>query len=141
MAQKVETRLIDDLDGSTAVETVAFGVEGREYEIDLSEANAARLRDSLAEFVAAARRSGGRARAAAPAKQPAKRTTADREHGVAVREWARTNGYDVSGRGRIPRAVVEAYEQRGVEVTAQPGASTSGRPEVTEPFRSSKAAG
>jgi hypothetical protein len=140
VVQKVETRLIDDLDGSTAAETVAFVVEGREYEIDLSEANAARLRDSLAEFVAAARKSGGRARSAGPAK-PAKRTTADREHGVAVREWARTNGYDVSGRGRIPRAVVEAYEQRGLEVTAQPGASTSDRPEVTEPFTSSKAAG
>ena len=41
---------------------VSFAIDGRAYEIDLSEDNAARLRDSLASFVAAGRKSGGTAR-------------------------------------------------------------------------------
>ena len=66
MAQQVNVKFVDDLDGSDAAGTVSFAIDGRAYEIDLSEDNAARLRDSLASFVAAGpqeRRSqrGGRA--------------------------------------------------------------------------------
>jgi hypothetical protein len=155
VAQRIETRLVDDLDGSTAVETVRFAVEGREYEIDLSEENATRLRDVLAEFVAAARRAGGARRGAAAAQRPAKRGSYDREHAVAVREWARANGFEVSERGRIPSAVVEAYDKRDgaeepasgndaagdAEVTAEPAEEESGkkRPSVTDPFARSQA--
>jgi len=48
MAQKVDVRFVDDLDGSEASGTVSFALDGRAYEIDLSEENAAKLRDSLA---------------------------------------------------------------------------------------------
>ncbi len=58
MAQKVDVRFVDDLDGSEAAGTVTFALDGKAYEIDLSDENAARLRDSLATFVAAARRTG-----------------------------------------------------------------------------------
>lgn len=121
MAQKVETRLVDDLDGSEAVETVRFALEGRQYEIDLSADNATRLRDSLADFVASARRAGGSgarsARSAGTsgsAGSAGRRSSsaADREHGAAVREWARTNGFEVSDRGRIASDVLKAYEAR-----------------------------
>ena len=114
MAQKVETRLVDDLDGSEAAETVRFGLAGRQYEIDLSVGNANRLRDGLAEFVAAARRSGSSgSRAAGSTAAPARRSSSgDREHGAAVREWARVNGFEVSDRGRIAAEVLEAYEKR-----------------------------
>lgn len=117
MAQKVETRLVDDLDGSEAVETVRFALEGRQYEIDLSEDNAARLRDGLAAFVASARRAGGArgGRAATPVASSAgtlSRKATDREHGAAVREWARANGFEVSSRGRISTEILTAYEQR-----------------------------
>ncbi len=154
VAQRIETRLVDDLDGSTAVETVRFALEGREYEIDLSEENAARLRDGLAEFVAAARRAGGARRGAAAAQRPAKRGSYDREHAVAVREWARANGFEVSERGRIPSAVVEAYDKRDgaeepasgndaagdAEVTAVPAEEEpKKRPSVTDPFARSQA--
>jgi nucleoid-associated protein Lsr2 len=144
VAQKVETRLVDDLDGSTAVETVSFMVEGREYEIDLSAENAARLRDGLAEFVAAARRAGGGRRAPAAAAPAPKRATMDREQAAAVREWARANGFEVSDRGRISAAVLSAYEQRGAgsdagsdagpEVTAEPGEAPKSRTVVADPF-------
>jgi Lsr2 len=38
--------------------TVSFGLDGRVYEIDLSDDNAPRLRDALASFIAAVRKSG-----------------------------------------------------------------------------------
>src|SRR3954468_10146360 len=59
MAQQVNVKFVDDLDGSDAAGTVSFAIDGRAYEIDLSDDNAARLRDSLASFVAAGRKSGG----------------------------------------------------------------------------------
>jgi hypothetical protein len=140
VAQKVETRLVDDLDGSEAVETVNFSFEGRDYEIDLSAGNAARLRDGLAGFVASARRTGGSGRRAA-APRAAQRSTYDREHALAIREWARANGFEVSERGRIPRVVIEAYEQRGSEVTAAPAeGQQKTRPTVTDPFTVNSAA-
>jgi Lsr2 len=114
MAQQVDVRYVDDLDGSTASGTVSFGLDGRSYEIDLSDENAAKLRDSLASFVAAARRSGGRSsarrgrRSAEETEAPAP-TRTNREETAAIRSWARENGHEVSERGRIPKAVLEAY--------------------------------
>lgn len=107
MAQKIQVLLIDDIDGGKAVETVSFGVDGSSYEIDLSSENAAELRDSLAKYVGSARRAAGSARKARGAAAPAGKI--DREQNAAVRVWARSNGYDVSDRGRIPAEIVEAY--------------------------------
>jgi hypothetical protein len=56
MAQQVNTMLVDDKDGGLADETVAFGVGGKQYEIDLSRANAEGLRAIFDPFVAAGRR-------------------------------------------------------------------------------------
>ena len=106
MAQKVEIILVDDLDEGEADETVRFGLDGMNYEIDLSETHATELRSALADYVAAARRSGsGRRRspdsgeASAPRNQEAAR----------IREWARDNGHDVSSRGRVNSDIIEAY--------------------------------
>ena len=70
MAQQTTVRFIDDLDGSDASSTVTFALDGRSYEIDLSEDNAAKLRDALAPFVDAARKSGGRGGPARGQRQP-----------------------------------------------------------------------
>ena len=59
MAQKIQTLLIDDIDGSAAEGTVRFGLDGTEYEIDLNARHAKQLRDALARYLDAARRSGG----------------------------------------------------------------------------------
>ena len=48
MAQLRKVSLIDDLDGSQAQHTVAFSLDGQEYEIDLSAQNTQRLHDALA---------------------------------------------------------------------------------------------
>ncbi len=112
MAQKVTVSLIDDLDGDRADETVEFGLDGKSYEIDLSDANAEKLRDALASYVAAARRPGGRRRSGgnAPAAV-ARRPSIDREQNQAIRDWARKRGMKVSDRGRIPADVLDAYHQ------------------------------
>jgi hypothetical protein len=112
MAQKVTVSLVDDLDGSEAEETVEFGLDGAFYEIDLSEDNAERLRDALAEYVEHARRSGGRKRTGgrvAVAGRAPRTASADREQNQAMREWARKQGMNISDRGRIPKEVAEAY--------------------------------
>jgi nucleoid-associated protein Lsr2 len=117
MAQKVVVELVDDLDGTASddISTVTFGLDGVEYEIDLTEDNANRLRDGLADFVAAARRTGGRLRRGARAGGSGARPAADREQTRAIREWARENGYDLAERGRIPAGVITAYEQAQAE--------------------------
>jgi hypothetical protein len=108
MAQKVVVTLTDDLDGTEAAETVAFGLDGQAYEIDLSEANATALRDALAPYVASARRSGLRITKGTSGKAvPSQRKSAEAK---TVRAWAKENGHDVPDRGRIPASVVEAYE-------------------------------
>ena len=110
MAQIREIRLVDDLSGDVADETIEFGLDGKNYEIDLTTANAKKLRDVLADYVASARRATtGRRRAAA--NSPARRPAIDREQNQAIREWARKRGMKVSDRGRIPADVLEAYHQ------------------------------
>ena len=77
------------------------------------------LRAALADFVGAARRSGGRRRSGGAGSGPARagartaskgRATIDREQNQAIRDWARERGMKVSDRGRIPAAVLEAYQ-------------------------------
>ena len=111
MAQIREIRLIDDLDGQAADETVEFGVDGKNYEIDLSKDNAEKLRDSLAACVSAARRAGGGRRRGSASSSSARRPSIDREQNQAIRDWARKRGMKVSDRGRIPADVLEAYHQ------------------------------
>jgi hypothetical protein len=109
MAKRVQVILEDDLDGSPAAETVTFGLDGVNYEIDLSEDNAAALRDALAPWVGHANRVGGR-KSATPAGPKSGRSRASRDLG-AIRDWARKQGHQVSDRGRISEEVLTAYEQ------------------------------
>lgn len=109
MAQKVLVQLVDDLDGTASqdVVTIQFGLDGIGYEIDVNPANAERLRNIFAAYVAAARRTGGRLkRGSRPAGKAAGRGDAGK-----IRDWARENGFDLAGRGRIPAHVIEAYDE------------------------------
>lgn len=104
MAQKVQVVLVDDLDGGPADTTVAFSWGGASYEIDLSEANAARFADLVAPYVGHARRVG-------PTRRAPRRATADRasSDAAAIREWAREQGIEVSERGRVSAEVRARY--------------------------------
>ena len=122
MAQKTIVTLVDDLTGEEAedITTVEFALDGVTYEIDLDDKNSARLRDALAEYVAAARRTGGRRatgttrRRSGGAGTGTPRATSpggyDRETSKQIREWAKGQGFEVSDRGRVPNNVVEAWE-------------------------------
>ncbi|MDT8913534.1 Lsr2 family protein [Amycolatopsis sp. PS_44_ISF1] len=118
MAQKVLVEMVDDIDGGEASETVTFGLDGVQYEIDLSDGNASSLREEFARYVAASRRSGGRKARTVAGSQPP--TAADRERSRAVRAWALENGWDVSERGRIPANVLTAYDERDAEPVKTP---------------------
>jgi hypothetical protein len=110
MARQVITKLVDDLDGSEAEETVSFGLDGVSYEIDLSAKNGLKFRHSLEPYILAGAKVGrvGVVRSSGPART----STANREENTAIRVWAGERGFEVSERGRIPGAVVEAYRQR-----------------------------
>ncbi|MGW5575146.1 histone-like nucleoid-structuring protein Lsr2 [Nocardia thailandica] len=112
MARKVVVTLIDDYDGtSTAEETVVFGIDGVTYEIDLSSANAATLRETLDQWIPYARRVGrGKAKPAARREQAAPGGSR-RNDLTAIRAWAAENGHKVSSRGRIAAEIVEAYQK------------------------------
>ncbi|VXB89466.1 Nucleoid-associated protein Lsr2 [Arthrobacter sp. 9AX] len=108
MAQKVNIILVDDLDGGSADENVKFGLDGVNYEIDLSAANATELRSSLERFIGAARKASGASGRTARTKAP----TGGRSHDSAqIRQWARENGYTVNSRGRIQAEIQEAYQK------------------------------
>ena len=124
MAQITEVRLLDDLDGGEAAESVSFSLDGKSYEIDLNEKHAAALRDAFAPFIGSARRAGGPAAGSRPRMSTRTSTGAGRprEETAAIREWATANGLEVSTRGRISSTVLEAYENRGNTAAAAPAA-------------------
>lgn len=109
MAQKVQIILEDDIDGGKADETVRFSLDGSNYEIDLSTANAGKLRDALAEFISA----GRKVTAARSASTPRVRAVSSGRNSdsAKIRQWARDNGYNVNARGRIQQEVQEAYHR------------------------------
>jgi Lsr2 len=121
VAQKTIVTLIDDLTGEEAkdITTVEFALEGVTYEIDLADENAAKLRDNLSRYVAAARKTSARR----PGTRGADRSTGrgngngsatrsgyNRDTLRAIREWAKQNGHSVSDRGRLPLNVLNAWE-------------------------------
>lgn len=103
MATNTTVETIDDLTGETGASTVQFGLDGKQYEIDLTEANATDLRSFLQRYADVARQVGKGKSARKPGKP-------DRNRATAVRTWAREQGYDVGERGRIPSNVTQAYD-------------------------------
>ncbi|TDD61323.1 Lsr2 family protein [Actinomadura darangshiensis] len=108
MAQHVIIAKIDDIDGAPAGKTVLFGLDGRCYEIDLSEANEDALRSIYALYIAKARKVG--TRRGRRSSTGGRRGALGRERAADMRAWAQRHGIKVSQRGRIPAQVVDAYE-------------------------------
>lgn len=109
MAQKVQVLLVDDVDGGTADETVTFALDGVSYEIDLTAAHAAELRESFARWVGHGRKTGGRSSGSGRGTAARSRRSSSSD-ATAIREWAKANGHKVSERGRISADVKAAYE-------------------------------
>jgi hypothetical protein len=108
MAQRVNVVLVDDIDGSDASETVTFGLDGVQYEIDLSDGHADELRQAMALYVGHGRRAGGRKRSATNVRASSS-SRAGGPSAAEIRAWARENGWDVPERGRVSAEVREAY--------------------------------
>lgn len=114
MAQRIQVNLVDDLNGEEAQETVRFGIDGTDYEIDLTTENAEELRSALSEYVDKGRKAktgrrgqggqGGQGFSSAPSKSK-------REETQKIRQWAQDNGHNPSSRGRITQAIVDAYNE------------------------------
>ena len=113
MAQRTVIQLTDDLDGrpisNDKGETIRFGLDRQDYEIDLAEKNAKAMRDALGKYVSAARRAGGRSGRGRGARSAG---GASRDYDPkAVRVWAEAQGIEVSQRGRVPAELVARFQE------------------------------
>ena len=112
MGQKVTITLVDDLDGTPLDagegETLKFAVDGTAYEMDLTVKNAEKFREAVGPYVKAARAAAKSARGAGSTRG---RTTSSysKEELTAAREWLRSEGHQVSTRGRISRELMELF--------------------------------
>lgn len=108
MAQKIQTTITDDLDGSEADGTFRFGLDGTDYVIDLNAAHAKELRKELTKYVEAGRKavtSGRRTvhRGNRPGAGAGPET-------ATVREWAKAQGIEVKDRGRIAAELMVKFQ-------------------------------
>jgi hypothetical protein len=113
MARQYVEQLTDDLDGGKADTTVRFSWENATYEIDLSKKNAAAFAKLVKPYVDAGRKV--RRSTAANGRRAGRSGNGGRgrAHDLsAVRAWAKENGHSVAERGRIPAAVLAAYQSR-----------------------------
>jgi hypothetical protein len=110
MAQRVQVELVDDINGEVAQETVRFGLDGSEYEIDLTTDHAVELRSALSQYVDVARKASAGRRG-----QGGQRGTSSsrekRDEVQKIRQWAQDNGHNPSSRGRVSQSIVDAYNE------------------------------
>ena len=127
MATKVETYLIDDLDGGPADEIVTFSLDGQDLQIDLSARNAAKLRQTLARYI----EHGTRVRAVAATRPGNGRSRTGRgisqERNTAIRAWAAERGIEVRDRGRIKQEIVDQYDAAQREPAPEPETTNGSR--------------
>lgn len=106
MVQQTRVIVTDDIDGSEeGVRSYRFAWQDAVYEIDLNDSHRDELLRALQPYIDAGRRQGRR-----PAATRNGSTTG--ENLAVVRAWARDNGHEVSNRGRVPNAIIEAYRAR-----------------------------
>jgi hypothetical protein len=95
--------------GAAMAEAHRFMLDGVDYEIDLCADHGAELAGMIAYYADAGRRISGPGRRRNASSPGGPRTAADRRLAADKRDWARTHGYKVPERGRIPAAAEEAY--------------------------------
>lgn len=112
MAKTTVVQYVDDIDGKDLKEavTVEFGVDGRTYEFDTSPAHAREFKRDLDKYLAVSRPAGVSRRGRGGRGGSRSRAAKPKHDTVAVRTWARANGFEVSDRGRISAEIIAAYE-------------------------------
>ena len=107
MAKQTTVTVTDDLDGSANAKEVTFSLNGESWIIDLNAKNRNALEKALKPYIAKATKQGRRRLVPASRRSGAGGSRRDL---AAVREWAKSNGHQVSDRGRISATVQEAYD-------------------------------
>jgi hypothetical protein len=112
----------DDLDGTSAAETVTFGLDDASYEIDLAKKNADALRQIFEPYVKAGTRYGKAGRPTRPMRAVDARLWQDaqRAHRQAVRAWARSEGQAISANGSISRQTEDLYREHMARAATNP---------------------
>lgn len=150
MARKLQVILEDDLDGTELGEdgeTVTFGLDGTNYEIDLSHSNASALRDAFGKYMQHARKAG-RVSSGHSTRRSATGGTHASSETKAARKWLIEQGIlSAESRGRISQDNWDRYHQRHQQPLPEPTetAEASGTTETAEttskpPRRNSKKA-
>jgi hypothetical protein len=113
MAKATVDVLVDDLDGSDAVETVRIGWNGDWRELDLSKKNLAKLSRFLDKYWNVSRpvSANGRSSRRRPGRTSTSRSAKARRDPKLIRAWARDNGISVPARGRIPGDIERRYNE------------------------------
>lgn len=116
MVTRIHTKLLSDLDGEEATHTTRFGLDGKEYSIDLTDEQDDELREFMAKYVTSAQKiTTGRPGPSAYRQQaiPAYQSQqARRDELTEMRAWARSKNIDVAERGRVPQSIIDMYNNR-----------------------------
>lgn len=116
MAQRIT--LVDDMDGSERgnVQTRTIILDDIKHEIDLNDVHYKEMIQAIAPWLDKARVAGGVKEEQQPlaarvprTKTQSKKKTADTAKNAMIREWANRNGHNVGAAGRLPNAVITAY--------------------------------
>lgn len=117
MAQKVNIvvtcDMCEDDNGTDTIVTRTLSVDGHTVEIDVCETHSDALTAATDGFLDNGRRVSGskvRAISSAPKQRRSSNGGGTGPDPAVVREWALAGGMDVPARGRLPKAVIEAYE-------------------------------
>lgn len=115
-----DVQIIDDIDGSPATTTIEFSVGGKNYIIDLSEANAAAFNAALAPYIEHARRARAtKKKASRKSRSSSEAARVKRQKNAEIRAWALENGVTVSKRGQLDQDTIAAYETAHAAPTAE----------------------
>lgn len=82
-----------------------FGLGDTWYEIDLTADEQKKLEEALKPYLKVSRKAGQ----PVPKKRVVPETTAEERD--KIREWAKKEGHEFADRGRIPKAVMNAYDE------------------------------
>lgn len=116
MVARIEWRLVDDINGEEAQQSIEFGFNGKSYIIDLTDGNAAEFRDTMSKWIECARETpktgSKRSGKMKPSSKSAKKDAAVLRKDI--RGWAKDNNLDISNKGPISREIHEAYAARNM---------------------------
>ena len=103
MASQTTITISCDICGSTKdAQTHTISLDGQAREIDLCGKDGRALGKVAGKYVPHARK-------VRRATATGRRTTTDRQHSADIRAWAKSQGFEVSDRGRIPADLEHQY--------------------------------